>query len=75
MPSSTELERARAYHDEAIRLRCEAEIADEVLIRHQLRDIAQRYDLMAKTVEMIEVRDPGGGFPFEHRGPGLHRAA
>ena len=45
---------AAHYRKEAVRLRCQAEIARDVWIRRQLRDIAQRYECVAKTIEIIE---------------------
>jgi len=56
MRSNTEsaTRRATHYHDEAIRLLSQAETADEVWVQRQLRDIAQHYELVAKTIEMIE---------------------
>jgi hypothetical protein len=41
------------YHDEAIRVRGQADTAEELWVQRQLRDIANRYDVVAKTIQMI----------------------
>jgi hypothetical protein len=55
MSSSTQsvTRRAAQYHDEAIRVRGQADTAEELWVQRQLRDIANRYDVVAKTIEMI----------------------
>jgi len=55
MSSSTQsvTRRATQYHDEAIRVRGQADTAEELWVQRQLRDIANRYDVVAKTIEMI----------------------
>ena len=55
MSSSTQLvtRRVTQYHDEASRIRGQADAAEELWVQRQLRDIANRYDVVAKTIEMI----------------------